>query len=134
MYLNHRSKHLQFWSHNCFCSTTRTLLSNFIIILYPESFIRCNRAVYNGVSLEVYTPSDFNPTTKTVPLSILFITYLILVDKQTFFENYHHQNNFYQENNMSSTFAFSLFNLALLLIQLLLLIFQVWFKSYFLRD
>ena len=37
-------------------STAKESLSNFISILYPESFILCKKAVYNGLSLELYNP------------------------------------------------------------------------------
>ena len=64
---NHRQcKHLQFWSSNCF-AVQRSLLKDLyqisfsapIFILYPEGFMLCKKAVYNGLSLELYTPFDF---------------------------------------------------------------------------
>ena len=60
-HLNHRQyKHLQLWWHNCFFFfSNKTLLSNCILILYPEIFMLCKKTVYNGVSLEVYTHFDF---------------------------------------------------------------------------
>ena len=33
------------------------------LFLYPENFMLCKKAVYNGLSLEVYTPFDFQPRT-----------------------------------------------------------------------
>ena len=42
----------------------------------------------------------------------------MLVDKQTYFENYHHQKNIYHENNWSLTFPVSQVYLALLLVLL----------------
>ena len=44
-----------------FYFTSKTLLSNFISILYPKSFILCRKAAYNGIRLEIYTPFDFQP-------------------------------------------------------------------------
>ena len=46
-----------------FCFPTKTLLSNCIPTLYPESFTLCKKAVYNGASLELYTHFDFQPVT-----------------------------------------------------------------------
>ena len=34
-------------------------LSNLIPILYPESFMLFKKGVYNDLSLELYTPFDF---------------------------------------------------------------------------
>ena len=42
-----------------FCSTAKGYLSNFISILYSESFMLCRKGVYNGLSLEFNTPFDF---------------------------------------------------------------------------
>ena len=39
--------------------TAKGSLSGFIHILYPESFTLCKKAVYNGLSLELHTPFDF---------------------------------------------------------------------------
>ena len=48
-----------------------------------------------------------------------------MADKQTYFENHNHQKSFHQENNLNHIFAVSLFYLALVLISVLLLMFQV---------
>ena len=42
-----------------FCSRAKGSLSSFIPILYQESFMLCKKAVYNGLSLEVYNPFHF---------------------------------------------------------------------------
>ena len=42
-----------------FSFTANGFLSNFIPILFPESFMLVKKAVYNGLSLELYTPFDF---------------------------------------------------------------------------
>ena len=44
-----------------FCSTTRVSLSNFIITQYLESFMLQKKGAYNALSLELYTPFDFQP-------------------------------------------------------------------------
>ena len=41
-----------------FYSRAKGSLSNFNASLYPESFILCEKAVYNGLTLEVYTSED----------------------------------------------------------------------------
>ena len=40
-------------------SLAKRSLSNFITILYPESFMLCKKEVHNCLSLELYTPFDF---------------------------------------------------------------------------
>ena len=73
-----------------FRSTTKESLSNFIPILHPEGFMLCRKAVYNGLSLELYTPFNLHLRTKSVPLSFSYILmYQMLVDKQTYFEINH---------------------------------------------
>ena len=47
------------------------------------------KAVYNGLSLNVYTPFDFQLQTKPVPLSFLILMYQMLADTQTYFEVHH---------------------------------------------
>ena len=42
-----------------FCSTAKGSSSNFIPILYLESFVLSKKAVYNGLSLGLHTPFDF---------------------------------------------------------------------------
>ena len=74
-----------------FCSTTKRSLSNFIPTLYPESLRLCKKAVYYGLNLEVNTPFDFQLRTLPVLLSFLTLMYQVLNDKQTYFQNYHHQ-------------------------------------------
>ena len=39
-------------------STAKGFLSNFIPTLFPESFILCKKAVYNGLCLKVYIPFE----------------------------------------------------------------------------
>ena len=51
-----------------FSSTAKGSLSNFILILYRESFMLCKKAVYNSLRLELYTPFDFQLRTKSVSL------------------------------------------------------------------
>ena len=53
--------HLEFQSRNCFV----------IPILYAESFMLCKKAVYNVLSLKVYTPFDFHVRTQSVHLPFL---------------------------------------------------------------
>ena len=58
-HLNHRQcKHLQLCSSNCFALQLKVFLSNFVHILYPESFMLCSEAVHK-LSLHLYTSSDF---------------------------------------------------------------------------
>ena len=53
-YIKHsQCKRLQFWSTNCFFFTANGSPLNFIPVLYPESFMLCKKAVYDGLSLEV---------------------------------------------------------------------------------
>ena len=50
----------------------------------------CKKAVYNGLSLELYTPFDFQLKTHNQYLCLfLILTYQVIVDKQTFFEIHH---------------------------------------------
>ena len=41
------------------CSTAKRSLSNFIPNLYSECFMLCKKAVYNGLSLKLNIPFDF---------------------------------------------------------------------------
>ena len=52
-----------------FRSRTKTLLLNFIPILYPKRIMFYKRGVYNEISLEVYTTFDFQPITCSVTFS-----------------------------------------------------------------
>ena len=52
-----------------FCSIVKESLSNFIPILYSESFMLCKKAVYNGLSLELNTPFEFQLRILLVALS-----------------------------------------------------------------
>ena len=52
--------------------TAKKSLSNFIPILYSESFVLFNKVVYNGLSLELYTPFDFQLKPKSVLLPFLY--------------------------------------------------------------
>ena len=47
----------------------------------------------------------------------------VLVDKQIYIENHHHQKQLYQENNLNHAFEVSLFDLFVLLILLWMLMF-----------
>ena len=49
--------------------TAKRSLSNFIPVLYLESFMLFKKAGYNGLSLELYTPFDFQLRTLSVTLS-----------------------------------------------------------------
>ena len=42
-----------------FCATPKKLLFNCIPILHPETVFSFRKAVYNGVSLEIYITFDF---------------------------------------------------------------------------
>ena len=62
--------------------------------------MQCKRAVYNGLSSELYTHFDFQPREKSVPLSFLILICEVLVDKQMCFEIHHYfQNKFYLRKN-----------------------------------
>ena len=50
----------------------------------------CSRAVYNGLSLELYTPFDFQPREKSLPCLFLILTSQELVGKQMCFEIHHY--------------------------------------------
>ena len=63
------NKHLHFCSSNCF--TLLVSLSIFIPILYAERFMLCKKALYNGLSLELYTSFDFQLRTQSVPCFLL---------------------------------------------------------------
>ena len=41
------------------CYKAKGYLSNFIPNLHSDSFVLCEKAVYNGLSLELDTPFDF---------------------------------------------------------------------------
>ena len=45
------------------CSIAKGSLSNFIPVLYPDSFMLYKKAVYSGLNLELYTPFDFQVRT-----------------------------------------------------------------------
>ena len=51
------------------CSTAKVSLSNYSPIIYPESFPLCKKAVYNGLSLELYTLFDFQIRRYSISLS-----------------------------------------------------------------
>ena len=55
-----------------FCSTTKTLLLNYIPSSYPKHFVLCKRDEYNGTSLEVYAPFHFQPVTHSMRLFFFF--------------------------------------------------------------
>ena len=53
----------------------------------------------------------------------------MLVDIETYFESHHQQTNFYYRNNLNQTLQVSRFYFAVLLIQLFLLMLQVFYLS-----
>ena len=76
-----------------FCSIAKGSLFHFVPILYSESFTLFKEAVYNGLSLELNTPSNFQlrTSTKNQQLCIfLILKYQVLVDKQMCFEIHHY--------------------------------------------
>ena len=76
-----------------FCSIAKVSLLHFVPILYSESFTLFKEAVYNGLSLELNTPSNFQlrTSTKNQQLCIfLILKYQVLVDKQMCFEIHHY--------------------------------------------
>ena len=76
-----------------FSSTAKGFLSDVLPVLYAESFTICKK-VYDSLSLEVNTPFHFQLRTKPAP------SFLVLADKQTYFEIQHHlQNTFYLKNH-----------------------------------
>ena len=76
-----------------FSSTHKWSLTNFIQTLYPKGFLLCKKAVYNSLSLNVYSPYDFELKTQKVPLIFLILMYHVLGDKEGYLENYHHQKS-----------------------------------------
>ena len=54
-----------------FCSTAKGFLSNFILILCPESFILLKKTVNKGLSLELNTPFDFQLITQSLSAPVL---------------------------------------------------------------
>ena len=52
------------------------------------------KARSNGINLELYTPFDFQPVTHSVPCLLRTLTHEMLVNKESYFKNHHHQNNF----------------------------------------
>ena len=49
----------------------------------------CKKAVYNSLTLQVYTPFDFQLRIKSVPFFKKILTYQKLDNKQTYFEIHH---------------------------------------------
>ena len=77
-----------------FYFTAAGSLSNFIPILYSESFMLGKKAVFNGLSLELNTPFDFE--LRTLSVLVLFFNSKVFVDKQACFETPHYLlNTFY---------------------------------------
>ena len=112
-----------------FSSTYKWSLTNFIHTLYPKSFILCKKAVYNSLSLKVYSPYDFQLRTQKVPLIFLILMYHVLGHKEGYLENHHHQKSVCQENNLNHVVVVSQFYFALHLILLLLLMLQFLYLS-----
>ena len=69
-------------------------------------------AVYNVLTLGVYTPFDLQ--LRTCPCIFLILIYKTLVDKKTYFESHNHQKNLYLKSCVSSftTLSCSAFNSA----------------------
>ena len=107
-----------------FSSTYKWSLTNFIHTLYPKSFILCKKAVYNSLSLKVYSPYHFQLRTQKVPLIFLILMYHVLGDKEGYLENDHHQKSVCQENNLNHVAVVSQFYFALHLILFLMLMLQ----------
>ena len=107
-----------------FSSTHKWSLTNFIQTLYPKGFLLCKKAVYNSLSLNVYSPYDFELKTQKVPLIFLILMYHVLGDKEGYLENDHHQKSVCQENNLNHVAVVSQFYFALHLILFLMLMLQ----------
>ena len=112
-----------------FSSTYKWSLTSFIHTLYPKSFILCKKAVYNSLSLKVYSPYDFQLRTQKVPLIFLILMYHVLGHKEVYLENHHHQKSVCQENNLNHVAVVSQFYFALHLILFLLLMLQFLYLS-----
>ena len=112
-----------------FSSTHKWSLTNFIQTLYPKGFLLCKKAVYNSLSLNVYSPYDFELKTQKVPLIFLILMYHVLGDKEGYLENDHHQKSVCQENNLNHVAVVSQFYFALHLILFLLLMLQFLYLS-----
>ena len=107
-----------------FSSTHKWSLTNFIQTLYPKGFLLCKKAVYNSLSLNLYSPYDFELKTQKVPLIFLILMYHVLGDKEGYLENDHHQKSVCQENNLNHVAVVSQFYFALHLILFLMLMLQ----------
>ena len=55
---------------------------------------------YNGLSSELYISFEFEAK-KLYLLYIHYTSYKLMADKQTYFENLHHQKNVYLENKLN---------------------------------
>ena len=66
------------------------------------------KEVYNGLSLELNTPFDFQLKIKLVPFSILILKHQKLVDKQMHFEIHHYLLNksYLRKNHNSSSLEY----------------------------
>ena len=49
----------------------------------------CKKTAYNGLSLELYIPFDFQLRAYSITSSFLILAYQMLADKQTYFEIHH---------------------------------------------
>ena len=85
--------------------------------------------MYNGLSLEIYSPSDYQAKNIISAFVVLTLMYQVLADKQAYFENYHHQKGFCLENNLDHVPEVSQFYLVLCLILFLLLMLQFLYLS-----
>ena len=93
--------------------------------------MQVDKARCNGRSLGSNKHLNFQPITYLVFFFFFFLTltYQMLVNKQTYFEDHHPQNSFYQGNSLNQTLEGSQSYLALLLISILLLMMQVLYLS-----
>ena len=70
-----------------YCSAAEMSLANLILILYPDSFMLCKKAISNALCSKVCTSFISNKEHNQSPCLFLTLKYQLLVDKQTYFEN-----------------------------------------------
>ena len=81
--LNHiRCKHLQVLL--CKCCTTKGVLLNCIPIFF-QSMLLSKKSLFDPISLELYTPFNFQLIIYSVLVSFYFIVLNVKIDKQTYF-------------------------------------------------
>ena len=64
---------------------------------------------YNGLSSELSIFLNFMEKYYIRYRIVLYTSYKLMADKQTYFENHRHQKNVYQENNLNQMFLIFLF-------------------------